>query len=74
MAATLTYFKIGKNSPRIFDHSKPEDDDKALEFIRNELTTPIYNIIANKLRKFDLMVGLSSSDEAIEHFLAHTQD
>jgi hypothetical protein len=74
MAASLVYFKLGKASPRIFDHGSEEDDEKALDFVRKELSIPIYSIISQKLRRFELLTGLATREEAIDHFLAHTQD
>jgi DNA-binding MarR family transcriptional regulator len=74
LAASLVYFKQGKNPGRIFEHDSEEDDAKALEFVRKELSTPIYSIMGNKLRRFELLTGLASREEAIDHFLAHTQD
>lgn len=74
LAAELVYFKLGDKPPKVFKHDKDEDDEATLEFIRNELSAPIYSIMVNKLQRFDLIVGLSSRDEAIDYFLAHTQD
>lgn len=72
LAATLTYIKIGKQTPRVFNHDTPEADEAALEFVK-ELSVPIYALLSNKLRDFELRTGLATRDEAIEYFLAHTQ-
>jgi hypothetical protein len=73
MASSLVYFKLGNQVGRVFEHASEEDDALALEFVRKELSSPIYILMVNKLRKFELMNGLATRDEAIEHFLAHTQ-
>lgn len=73
LASSLVYFKMAKQSAQIFAHDTDEDDEKALEFVK-KLTTPIYTILCGKLQKFEMYTGLASREEAIDHFLAHTQD
>lgn len=74
IASSLMYFKLGeKGTAHIFQHETNEDDDKALEFIRS-LHTPIYNILAKKVQRFELLTGLASRDEALDRFLELTQD
>lgn len=73
LAASLVRFKLRNKPERVFAHETPEDDAAVLDFIRKELSSPVYGILATKFNRFELMVGLASRDEAIEHFLAHTQ-
>ncbi len=73
LAACLTKCKLGKNPVVILSHQTAEDEDTALEFVR-KLSTPIYGLMVSKLRKFELLAGLATRDEAIERFLEHTQD
>jgi len=76
LASTLVYFKLGKNTQRIFEHNSVEDDEKVHEFITKsrEVSAPIYSVLVRYLNKFDLLVGLATREEAIERFLAHTTD
>lgn len=73
LAACLTKCKLGKNPVTILSHQTAEDEETALEFVR-KLSTPIYGLMVSKLRKFELLAGLATRDEAIERFLEHTQD
>jgi hypothetical protein len=74
LAASLVYYKQGNSAPRIFEHNNDKDDEIALAFVKNELHVAPYAMMVNKLRKFELYVGLATREEAIDHFLAHTQD
>lgn len=74
MAASLVYFKLGKSPARVFEHNSVEDDELTLKFIKEELASPIYSLMATRLQRFEFLMGLATRDEAIERFLAHTQD
>ena len=74
LASSLVFFKLGNQEPRVFEHSNPADDAKVLEFIQNEVSSPIYSVLVNYLNKFDTLVGLASNSEAIDRFLAHSTD
>jgi len=74
LAASLCYFKLGESPARIFNHDSEEDDRAVLEFIRKEVSSPIYRIMCSKLAKFEVLVTLATREEALDHFLEHTQD
>ena len=74
VASSLVSLKLPNKPLRLFDHTKPEDDEAVLKFVKEELHSPIYAIIAKNAIKFDFTVGLSCRDEAIERFLAHMPD
>jgi hypothetical protein len=73
MAASLAYFKSGSRPASIFAHETNEDDEVSVKFIK-ALSVPIFAIMAQRLKKFEMLTNLATMDEAIERFLAHTQD
>lgn len=70
LASSLVYIKIGKNPVTVFKHETPEDDEKVFEFLKEKLHSPIYIILLRQLSKFDILVGMSTREEAINRFLA----
>jgi hypothetical protein len=73
LAGALTMFKQGKDKARIFAHASDEDDEIALEFVKN-LSVPIFNIMVRELDRFDILVGLASRKEAMDRFLEPSAD